>query len=64
MAEERVAETAEVAQIALMIERAGIRLSAAEVAALVEPFRRNRAALEAVRAELRLEDEPATTFRA
>ena len=61
---ERADETAELAEVALLIRRAGIALSGAELAALVEPYRRNQAALEALRAELSLAEEPATTFEA
>lgn len=60
----QVDETGEVAQIAVMIERAGIRLSGAELAALVEPYRRNRVAIDAIRGELGLAEEPAITFEA
>ena len=61
---ERADETAELAEIALLMRRAGIALSGAELAALAEPYRRNRAALEALRGELSLGEEPATTFGA
>ena len=61
---DRTDETAELAEVALLVRRAGIALSGAELAALVEPYRRNRAALEALRAELSLGEEPATTFEA
>ena len=53
----------ETAEVALLLRRAGIILSEAEQAALVEPYRRNQAALEALRAELSLADEPAITFQ-
>jgi hypothetical protein len=61
---ERVDEAGELAEVSLLMGRAGIALSGAELAALVEPYRRNRAALQAMRAELELGDEPATTFEA
>jgi hypothetical protein len=49
-------------EVALLLRRAGISLSEAEQAALVEPYQRNRAALDALRAELSLAEEPAVTF--
>ena len=54
--------TDETAEVALLLQRAGITLSEAEQAALVDPYRRNRAALDALRAELSLAEEPAVTF--
>ena len=62
--QERTDETAELAEVGLLIRRVGVKLNGAELAALVEPYRRNQAALEAMRAELKLGDEPATTFEA
>jgi hypothetical protein len=62
--DERVDETAELAEVALLARRAGLALSGAELAGLVEPYRRNVAALERIRAELALSDEPATIFEA
>ena len=61
---DRVDETVEMAEVALMLRRAGIRLSGAALAGLIEPYRRNRAALEALRTELSLAEEPAVTFDA
>jgi hypothetical protein len=61
---ERVDEVAELAEVAMLARRAGLALSGAELAALVEPYRRNQAALERIRAELNLSDEPATAFGA
>ena len=47
----RTDETAELAEVALLARRAELALSVAELAALVEPYRRNLAALERIRAE-------------
>ena len=62
--QDRADEAAELAEVALLVRRAGIALSGAELAALVEPYQRNQVALERIRAELSLSDEPATTFDA
>lgn len=60
----RTDETAELAEITIMIRRAGVALGGADLAGLVEPYRRNREALAALRAELSLAEEPAVTFEA
>lgn len=60
----RAAAAGELAEVAVLMQRVGITLSGAELAALIEPYRRNRAALEAMRAELSQAEEPAIRFDA
>ena len=62
--QQRVDETAEMAEIVAMIRRTGMALSGKELAELVDPYRRQRAALEALRAELDVAEEPAVIFEA
>ena len=54
--------TDETAEVAILLQRAGITLGEAEQAALVDAHRRNRTALDTLRAELSLAEEPAVTF--
>jgi hypothetical protein len=55
-------EAQELAEIAIVARRAGLRLSATELASIVEPYRRVRAGLEALRLDLESTEEPAATF--
>jgi len=50
--------------VATLLGRAGLRLPADEIAALVPGFRSDRAAFERLRAALNPDDETAHTFRA
>jgi len=64
MQRDRTDETSELAEITALIQKAGLVLSGQELAALVEPYRRNREALATMRTELSLGEEPAGTFDA
>jgi hypothetical protein len=57
-------EAVEIAEIALLARRAGLKLSAADLAGMAEADRRTRAALRALRADLGPSEEPAITFDA
>ena len=57
-------ETLEIAEIALLARRAGLKLSAADLDSMAEGDRRTRAALRALRADLDPSEEPAITFDA
>jgi hypothetical protein len=52
----------ELGDIELLVRRAGLELSEAELEGLVEPYRRTQAALRALRADLEATEEPALTF--
>lgn len=57
-------EALEVAEIALLARRAGLKLSAADLTGMAEGDRRTRVALRALRADLDPSEEPAITFDA
>ena len=48
--------------VATLLERAGLRLPADQIAGLVADYRADRATLAALRATLAAEDEPAHVF--
>ena len=60
--EARPDETTQLAEITVLARRAGLRLSAAELAGLAEGYYRTQDALRALRADLDSTEEPATTF--
>lgn len=55
---------AERTRVAMLLERAGLRLPADEIEALAKEYRKDRAAFERMRSLVALEDEPAHVFRA
>jgi hypothetical protein len=57
-------ENLEVAEIALLARRAGLKVSASDLVDLTGPYRRTRDGLRALRASLDPTDEPAHTFEA
>jgi hypothetical protein len=54
--------SAELVDIEAQAKRAGLTLTPQELADLVEPYRRTREALQALRADLASTEEPALTF--
>lgn len=57
-------DSAELAELAILARRAGLKLSAAQLAGIVEPYRRSQASLRALSASLDAVEEPATIFHA
>lgn len=57
-------DAADVARVAALVGRAGLRLSTAEIAQLVAEYRYDRAGFDRLRTMLVAEDETAHAFRA
>ena len=61
---QRTDDTKVLAEIAVQVGRAGLSLSADDMTQLIIPHRRTRELLAALRSDLDLTEEPATTFSA
>ena len=59
-----IGDVEELARVAALVARAGLRLPADEIAGLVTAYRSDRAGLERLRGMLASDDETAHVFRA